>query len=161
MKTTKGYSPLQIGVHWVTALLIGLQYLSSDAMEAAFRAVLNGRANDSSVAQIHTWSGVAVLALVVLRLGMRFWRGVPDTPAGSSPRMEQIGEWTHWSILGLLVLVPVSGLLAWGAGIALAGGVHGLLVNMLLALVLLHAAAALYHQYFLRDGLIRRMLHPG
>jgi cytochrome b561 len=37
---------------------------------------------------------------------------------------------------------------------------HELLVNVLLALVLLHVAAALKHQFMDRDGLLLRML-PG
>ena len=45
----------------------------------------------------------------------------------------------------------------WGHS---AGDVHTFLVNILLALVGLHVAAALYHHFFLRDKVLKRML-PG
>ena len=35
---------------------------------------------------------------------------------------------------------------------------HGLAANLLLGLVGLHAAAALFHHYILRDGVLGRML---
>ena len=35
--------------------------------------------------------------------------------------------------------------------------VHGLLAKLLMALVLLHVAGALYHQFVQRDGLMARM----
>ncbi len=130
-------------------------------MEEAFRAVSQGQAYDATRAQIHVVAGLAVLGLVVLRLLARFLLGVPGAPASSSPRMELIGDWTHKAVLGLLVLVPLSGLAAWGGGVALAGGVHGLLTNLLFGLVFLHAAAAIYHQYVVRDNLIHRMIRPG
>jgi len=37
-------------------------------------------------------------------------------------------------------------------------GWHGLAANALIALALLHAAAALFHHFVLRDGVLRRMI---
>ena len=36
-------------------------------------------------------------------------------------------------------------------------GLHGLSANLLLLLILLHVAAAFYHQFIRRDNLIARM----
>ena len=41
-----------------------------------------------------------------------------------------------------------------------AGDIHTFLVNVLLALVILHVVAALYHHFFLRDKVLKRIL-PG
>ncbi len=47
------------------------------------------------------------------------------------------------------------------AGWGWTGDVHGLLANyVMLALVGLHVAAALYHYFIRRDGVLQRML-PG
>jgi cytochrome b561 len=34
---------------------------------------------------------------------------------------------------------------------------HGLIATLLVALIVLHIAAAIYHQVVLKDGLLRRM----
>jgi cytochrome b561 len=34
---------------------------------------------------------------------------------------------------------------------------HGIIATLLVALIALHIAAALYHQFILKDGLLRRM----
>ena len=41
------------------------------------------------------------------------------------------------------------------------GEVHGLAANVLMVAVLGHALMALYHQYVLKDGLLRRMMRAG
>ena len=89
----------------------------------------------------------------------------------------------HWLLYGLLFVLPILGwinasyrgfpvslfglvelpkLLATRApGFGWIGDVHGVLANYaMLALVGLHVAAALYHYFVRRDGVLQRML-PG
>ncbi len=163
-KIRNGYSRLQIGMHWATVLLIGARFLSGAWMAEASRAVTQGLAHDATRAQTRMVAGLAAPGLAVLRVAFRRLPGVPGAPSAGSRRMEQIGDWTHKAILGLLGLlglVPLSGLAAWDGGVALAGGVHGLLTDLLFALVFLHAGAATYHQHVMHDNQARRMIRPG
>lgn len=60
------------------------------------------------------------------------------------------------NFIGLVAGAPIDFLPAdlheWGARKA-----HGLLGTLLFLLVILYIAAALYHQFYLRDGLFSRM----
>ena len=74
-----GYSLGQIVIHWLTAVLVTFNYFYSEDMGDALHARLNGgsAAELEIYPQVHVWVGVAVLALVLVRLAMRAWQGVP------------------------------------------------------------------------------------
>jgi len=57
-----------------------------------------------------------------------------------------------------MILVPASGIAAWGAGIEAAAGVHETSVNALMLLALGHAAMGLFHHYVWKDGTLTRMV---
>ena len=40
-------------------------------------------------------------------------------------------------------------------------GIHALTANLLIIVALVHALAALFHQYVLKDLLLLRMMKPG
>ena len=67
---------------------------------------------------------------------------------------------TIGSLGAVMVLAPVSGLVAWYGGVEAAAEVHELFKPALILLVLGHVAAALYHQFILKDGLLLRMKRP-
>jgi cytochrome b561 len=56
-----------------------------------------------------------------------------------------------------MILMPVSGSVAWFGGVEAAAQGHNILKIALLALIALHVAGALWHQFVLKDGLIARM----
>ena len=57
----------------------------------------------------------------------------------------------------VLIAIPLAGLAAWFGGIGRAGDLHVLLTDLLLVLAGLHVAAALYHHFVLKDGLMNRL----
>ena len=63
-------------------------------------------------------------------------------------------------VLGLLIAVPLGGICTFFLGLDV-GDVHALAANVLMIVVLGHALMALYHQYVLKDGLLRRMMRAG
>ena len=65
----------------------------------------------------------------------------------------------HWAFYALLVIVPVTGLLAVYANPEI-GEIHQLAKPIFIVLIAVHAAAAVFHQFVLRDGTLSRMLVP-
>ncbi|MDT8854269.1 cytochrome b [Paracoccaceae bacterium Fryx2] len=158
MPVTNAYSRIQIALHWGVALLILMQFLLNESMSKAFGSwVETGSYTYSPLVGWHVFGGLAVFALVIWRLKLRFTLGVPPLPATDTPRQRMIANVTHWSLYGTMLLIPVSGILAWGFGIGAAGEAHEILTTVLLVLIVLHIGAALYHQFKLKDNLISRM----
>lgn len=161
MSQVTGYSRAQIALHWAVLLLMVGSYLTSEAMGAAWRALHDGRDAFGTTATAHVWLGIAILALVVIRLAMRLTRGAPALPPGGNPVIDLIARLTHVGLYLLLVLIPVSGLAAWFGGVDAAGGAHEVMFNLAVLLVLLHVVGAVYHQFILKDGLMERMKRAG
>jgi cytochrome b561 len=158
MKVTKGFSRLQIGLHWVIAALIGFQLINHEGMEEAWDALQKGQPFDGGAARIHVLAGLAVLLLVIIRILVRMTRGAPELPPDGNPFLDKVAMATHMLLYGLMLLVPLMGIAAWFLGIGVAAGMHGALFAAMMGLIVLHTVAALYHQYVLKDGLIRRMM---
>ena len=167
------YHPLLVALHWIMAVMVVVSLFFGKAllsnMSNADPQKLQGLAGHMTV-------GLALGALLLLRLAVRFASAKPPRAEAGSPFLDKVGIATHWIMYLLIALMVLSGL-----GTALAGGLfpivfggndeplpanlsvlaprlaHGLISNLLVLFVLLHACAALYHQFYLRDGLFRRM----
>lgn len=155
-----GYSGTQIGLHWIIAALVILQLLFGEDMSAVIKAVERGWT--SSVRQVfwanvHYYVGIAILALVLVRLAFRFIWGAP--PPAQQGWMHFAAALSHSAFYFLLLAAPVLGLLAYYVGDPF-GDLHELCKPALIILIGLHAAAALFHQFWLKDGTLRRMLVP-
>ncbi|MGL4280686.1 MAG: cytochrome b [Albidovulum sp.] len=158
MAEVSGYSRLQIALHWGIMLLIILNYLTSDAMSAAWRALRDGKDAYGTTAALHVWVGVAILALVLVRLAVRLTRGAPEVPAGTPVLFRRGAQLAHIAIYGLLIAMPAAGIAAWFGGIGAAGEAHEVMFNLLFLIVLAHVGGALFHQLVLKDHLIARMM---
>jgi cytochrome b561 len=157
----KGYSRVQIALHWVVAGLIVFQLIFGEAMGEAWDSFTErGAADMTFLAWAHIVAGIAVLVLVVWRLSLRLTRGVPEAPAGESALVGLGGAAAHWGLYALMLGAPVTGLLAWYGGITSLAEVHELAKPALIILIILHFVAALYHQFILKDGLLNRMRKP-
>ena len=155
-----GYSRVQITLHWLIVLLLLVSYVSSDGMGRQFYEHIRGDALAGSGGSLHIYTGMVVLGLVVIRLGVRLLHRVPPLPEDTPPWMERASVLTHWGLYLLLAVIPVTGLLAWYGEIRSFGELHSLLFDLLFVLAGLHAAAALFHQYVLKDDLLMRMIRP-
>lgn len=157
MKTTTGYSGIQIALHWLIAVLILVAWLSGEGAEEAMEAVEEG-----GVAGFvpHVAFGLSILALVVVRLLIRLSRGAPAAPGTPGSLSVLAADWGHRLIYLLMIAVPLGGASVFFLGLDV-GEIHGLAANILMLVVLGHALMALYHQYVLKDGLLRRMMKAG
>jgi cytochrome b561 len=157
MTPPKGYSAVQIALHWIIALLILAQYVFHDAMVAAWRAINDGGTPViSNTVWGHIIGGSVILVLVLWRLVLRSSRGVPDAPEGTPGILRLGAHLGHLAIYALLILLPVTGLLAWYGGVGLAAQAHSILRIILFFLVVLHILAALGHS-IIGHGVMGRM----
>ncbi len=154
----KGYSRAQIGLHWGMAGLIAVNLIFEDWIKAGWEWIEEGGpALYDAGSLAHIGVGVTILALVLWRLTLRFTRGVPDLPQGGSSIANLAGHLGHGALYALMIVVPVLGLLAWfGASEDLAE-VHELGKPAFLIVIGLHVLAALWHHFWLKDGLLLRM----
>ncbi|WP_284944151.1 cytochrome b [Acidisoma cladoniae] len=171
------YDGLAMALHWVTALLVVTLFTLAHVWVFLHR----GGAARHSLQWIHISLGISLAAIVILRLVWRggFSRKLPPATTG-------IAEWAargmHLGLYALLITMVVAGLTKiWSQGHAasffglfsvsapfqidrswkpLADTVHDWGAWTIIALAGLHATAALFHHYVVRDGVLRRMM-PG
>jgi cytochrome b561 len=154
MNTPTGYSRLQIALHWFVAVLILVAWLTGEGAEEAMDLVEEG----GTVAFVpHVAIGLAILTLVAIRLLVRLGRGAPAAPGVPGSLAVKAAEWGHRALYLLMIAVPLGGISTWFLGLDV-GEIHGLAANVLMIAALGHAAMALYHQYIVKDGLLRRMM---
>lgn len=156
------YTRPQIALHWLIVLLMIVSYVTSDAMSEAYRALMRGTplAEPGIGAPIHLFTGLLIFALTLMRLALRALKGAPPVPDSGRLMLEHVARLAHWALYGLLILVPVSGVMARFGKLREAGEAHEVMFNLMFLLILLHTVAALFHQYVLKDGLLLRM-KPG
>jgi len=170
------FDPTSILLHWLTALLIVVQFLSIWAHEAV------GHQSNLAVAllSLHRSTGVLTWIVVVARL---FWRRyfayLPPFPP-SMPKFQQtVAKANEYGLYLLLLALPITGLVRvllrgqpfdlfiWQVPALLEPDpamrsvfvqAHGIGAKALMVLIGLHAGAALVHRLVLRDGVLQRML---
>jgi cytochrome b561 len=131
--------------------------------------------------QLHETLGIGVFAITLIRLGWRAFDAAPDDPP-MPPWIRLSSKVVHATIYILLPALPLTAISgAWleGHPLTLLGNVHigpllmeahdvGSVIasihtwlgDTILWVAGVHAAAALYHHFVLRDGVLRSML-PG
>lgn len=154
----ESYSRVQKTLHWAIAALVLAQYVALDGISRAFGAGMReGSFVWSGVVVGHVVVGVLILGLTLWRLGLRLRRGAPAPVAGSAVVRAAAGA-VHWAFYGVLIAMAVSGGVAWFGQSGAAAAAHLAGKTLLLGLVAVHVGAALFHQFWRRDGLIGRMV---
>lgn len=176
------YDGMAISLHWVLAVAIIGTFCVGVYMAGLPFSPLRVR-----LINYHKWAGVSILALSAVRLGWRWLhRPPPLSPrmlTGMPPWQQRAHFATHRAMYVLFFVVPLLGW-AYSSAVGLqvvwfgvwplpnlwphdeAFGNHVLkpmhiaAAFTLGALVVLHVAAALKHQFIDRDGLLLRMW-PG
>lgn len=127
----------------------------------------------------HKSVGITIFSLAAIRLAWRLYDRPPPLPP--MPRWQRaFAHLNHWALYALLFAMPITGWLmssasnypvSWFGLVQLPDliapdrslkeqleDVHETLAKILIALAILHVAAALKHQLVDRDGLLFRML---
>jgi cytochrome b561 len=126
----------------------------------------------------HKLIGLTILFLVLARLLYRLTRGVPRADPSVPSGLTIVSRIVHWSMYALLIIVPIMGYraISYGRyldvfGIQLPAVTeknedmskeifewHERAAILLLILVSLHVAAAIYHRFIRKDRVVERML---
>ncbi len=161
-KQSTGYSVLQLSLHWLIVLLVFFQLIFGEDMGRYNYFLRSGQDVAPLVTgyYLHVGVGVVILALTLFRLGLRLAFGVPPSVPGPTLQV-RAGEALHYLFYLMLIVTPVTGLLAQYVDIRTFGEIHAANKPVFVVLILLHAAAALYHHFVLKDSTLRRMMVPG
>lgn len=164
-------------LHWTTLVLLIVVYATAELRGFAPR----GSGLRAQVMQWHMFLGVLVLLLVLPRIGARLARPAPAILPPPARLLALAAKATHLLLYAFLVLQPLLGLITAQSGERavvipllqwplplLFGPDHDLheitedlhvgLGKIFYAVIGLHAAAALWHHFVVRDNTLRRML---
>jgi len=166
------YDAAAITFHWLTFVLVvivGVLGLLHDDWP---------KQTQSFWINIHAVLGLLLWFLLMARVTWRLRHQPPALPADSGRFAQRFSSPVHMALYALLFVIPVLGIVTFvyhgrifdfgifhvDFGIkkdrAVFGpteDIHGYLAYTLFALASLHAAAALWHHFYLRDGVLRRM----
>jgi cytochrome b561 len=173
--TNESYGVIAQALHWLVAVFVLVQF--GLGLYAASLPVSLARLQWLSR---HKSLGLAILALMILRLGWRSMNLPPALPDSMPCWERRAAASTHWLLYLLLVLAPLAGWLhASAAGLSvnwfgvvqipdllpknpelseLFKQAHRFCVALLGLLLVGHVGAALRHACVLRDGVLHRML---
>lgn len=173
--TSSRYGAVAQALHWVTVMLVLAAYvLSRGDGYSLYSAAADG------LRRIHETLGLLVFIVVVLQL---LWRLIDSTPAKQAMPRWMAGAATvvQFALYALLIAIPATAVLGtWLEGIpvtlpgvdiaphiAKAHGlgqrimeIHTTLGNAILWVAGVHAVAALFHHFYLRDEVLQSMV-PG
>ncbi|MGB0935381.1 MAG: cytochrome b [Alphaproteobacteria bacterium] len=175
--TTETYGTVSKVLHWILAfaiialLTVGLIMTRMDNSDTKW-----------FVYGIHKAIGFCVLMVVLFRV---FWRATgdnPQPPADLPNWQQKAGTNAHYALYLLMIVAPTTGVLMsllgghpinlfglytipaiFDPGIPIAknfNSAHTYIGYVFIALIALHIGAALYHHYFRRDNVLKRMM-PG
>jgi cytochrome b561 len=172
--TAQRHSAIIQALHWLIALGIFSSYALGLGLEEFPRG-----APRNLVTMLHASLGLLGLALTLL---LALWRLIiPGLPRlEGNPMIQRLARLAHWGLYAAMLAVPLLGLgMMWlkGREVMVLGlftlpspfsanrglgeqmeGLHEVGAHALLALVGLHAAAAVFHNIVLQDGGLLRML---
>jgi len=155
----RGYSSLQIFLHWTIAALVIFQLLVNRGMQDAFDDMMDGDQVESGAwALLHICVGVSVLVLATIRVVVRLRHGAPPPEKGRPAVIEWLGTATHLALYGLIFFMPITGALAWFGRSEISAEVHEWTRLLFIGLIVLHVLGAFVEHFVFRNGTIMRML---
>ncbi len=167
------YHPFLVVLHWLlAAMIIGGLIMGGNVLAAT----PNDDPFKLTSLMMHMGMGIAILALMLIRLVTRFATAKPPKADAGNAALNFGATAAHWGLYLLVFAMCASGLaLANMAGLPaiVFGGsgdplpadfsefppraAHGIIATLLGLLILAHIAGFLYHQFVRKDGLMGRM----
>lgn len=172
---TERYSPLSIALHWITFILFIGIYASIELKGY----IPKGDPWRDMLKEWHFILGLTVFCLVWVRLALRITTQAPRILPSPPAWQVLLSKLTHLALYLMMIAMPLAGWLLlssagkpipfWGLSLPqlisknpdLASQIkywHELIGNAAYWLIGMHAAAVLYHHYFVRDNTLSRMV---
>jgi cytochrome b561 len=167
------YHPALVALHWFLAAFI---VLALGLGMFALKTIPNASPHKLEALRAHMIGAGVIFTLMLSRLVIRVRSARPEPATTGNPVLDRIARISHLAFYGL-----VAGMIATGLATAVladlpsivfgASGaplpesftvfptrvIHGAIAKVLVALIAVHASAALYHHFVLRDGLLKRL----
>lgn len=169
------YGVVPMGLHWLMLLLIIAVYASME-----LRGIFpKGSAQYNGMKTWHYMLGLSVFVLVWVRLVVRLMSTAPIIAPPLPQWQMRLSHWVHAALYLLIMVLPLLGWLTLSAGgkpIPFFGlelpaliaenkanakqikDLHETIATAGYFLIGLHAAAALFHHYWMGDNTLKRML---
>jgi len=169
--TPTHYGYVSVTIHWLTAILILVSVVTGFRAGGSMDPVAK-----AALLRVHIPIAIVVLLLTLGRIVWWLFLDRKPRPVEGSP------AWQEWlaRCVHLLFYVVILGMVASGIGMLVLSGAgptifsggsvelpnfleyppripHGLGAKLLIALLLAHVGAALYHHFVRHDGLLWRM----
>jgi cytochrome b561 len=157
MPAPERYSTLQIWIHWIVAALVFFQLFVNEGMQEAFRDRLGGVWAPGTGAVLHIVAGLTVLALAIVRTTLRLTRGAPPAHPNAIVLVTWIGYATHLLLYGFIFFMPISGAIAWFAGVESVASLHELGRLVLVPAIGLHVLGGLAENFVFGNPTLQRM----
>jgi cytochrome b561 len=166
--TPTRYGTVTIALHWLTAAAILGLFITGQLTETTDMAA------KVAVLQWHAPLGLSVLVLTLARIAWWVWGDARPAPMGKGLQLTaaKLGHAAFYVLMIGMALSGIAMMALSGAGEVVFGGAatalpdfhdylpripHGIGSKLLLALVVVHVAAAIWHQVVLKDGTMARM----
>ena len=170
----RAWGAVQQGLHWFIVVAV----ISQLTIGLIFANLPENDPRAGTLFGVHATLGLTIFLVMLARFLWRQANPVPELPDTLKPFEKRIALANHWAFYALIIGLPIGGYLMVNAhgfavpffGIEMpkllqknelladtffllhAGGAF-----TLMALILLHVAAALRHEFLLRDNTLRRM----
>ncbi len=166
------YDERTVYLHWLTAGMVALLWGIAEVIDLFSRGTPR-----IAVRSVHIILGLLLVAVVIRRL---LWRGglgrkVPPAIGGTWGHAASASHTMLYAVVSVVLLLGIAN--AWARGDSVfslfslptllpdfpllkpaVGKLHKVGANALVIVALLHALAAIYHHYVLRDTVLQRML---
>lgn len=172
MPSPSRYHRVLVALHWISAALILLALF----MGTVYLQHLPNSSPDKRFALgAHMTTGGLILLLTLIRLVVRLRTARPAPATTGHALLDRAAPSAHWALYVLILAMAGSGI-ALSVQANLPAAVfqgtaalpadflaylprlgHGIIAKLLIAFIALHVLAALYHQFFRKDGLLSRM----
>ncbi|NKB97055.1 MAG: hypothetical protein GKR90_00950 [Pseudomonadales bacterium] len=168
------YSIAQKVIHWVMSLLLILDLFVAQKFDTALEDWDRFESRSD-----HATLGTIVAVLFIYRLYLRFRYGAPPLPDAMPAWQQKAARWGHITLYLLIGVLVTSGIatainatseITLFASFVLTSGqsdgslfqtlrpIHEFATNAIIVLIAAHFLAALYHQFFEKDQVLKKML---
>jgi len=163
------YHPFLRILHWIMALLVISMIALGWTMEYLEDVIGKNNPTRLFLYDLHKSLGVIVIILVAVRVITRLMTAVPPLPQTIHPMIKVAAKVSHFALYALMVATPLVGYAmsdSFGKGVKLfdlplpkflpdnkvlgktLADLHELFAYTLLALIVVHVAAAIRHRFF-------------